>query len=63
MGQLVRNHFDQALALFEGVLAFTDLSQMSVDAKALNNAGICYSRLGMFERAVKVQRRAIALHV
>jgi CHAT domain-containing protein len=61
MGQLVRNRFDQALAFFERVLAFSDLSEMNIYAKALNNAGICYSRLGMFERAVDVQRRAIAL--
>jgi CHAT domain-containing protein/Tfp pilus assembly protein PilF len=60
MGQLVRNRFDQALSFFERVLAFSDLSAMSIYAKALNNAGICYSRLGMFERAVDVQRRAIA---
>ncbi len=40
MGQLVRNRFDQALALFERVLAFSDLSATSIYAKALNNAGI-----------------------
>jgi CHAT domain-containing protein len=61
MGQFVRNRFDQALAFFERVLAFSDLSEMSIYAKALNNAGMCYSRLGMFERAVDVQRRAVAL--
>jgi len=61
MGQFVRGRFDQALSLFERVLAFSDLSVMSIYGKALNNAGMCYSRLGMFERAVDVQRRAIAL--
>jgi CHAT domain-containing protein/Flp pilus assembly protein TadD len=61
MGQLVRNRFDQALALFERVLAFSDLSATSIYAKALNNAGICYSRLGQFERAIVVQRRAVDL--
>jgi CHAT domain-containing protein len=61
MGQFVRNRFDQALAFFERVLAFSDLSEMSIYAKALNNAGMCYSRLGMFERAVDVQRRAVVL--
>jgi CHAT domain-containing protein/predicted negative regulator of RcsB-dependent stress response len=61
MGQFVRNRFDQALAFFERVLAFPDLSEMSIYAKALNNAGMCYSRLGMFERAVDAQRRALAL--
>jgi CHAT domain-containing protein len=58
-GQLVRNRFDQALAFFERVLSFSDLADMTVYAAALNNAGICYSRLGLFDRAVAVQRRAI----
>jgi len=61
MGQFVRNRFDQALAFFERVLAFSDLSAMSIYAKALNNAGMCYSRLGQFERAIEVQRRAVDL--
>jgi CHAT domain-containing protein/tetratricopeptide (TPR) repeat protein len=61
MGQLVRNRFDQALPFFEQVLAFSDLSAMSIYAKALSNAGICYSRLGQFERAIVVQRRAVDL--
>jgi CHAT domain-containing protein len=61
MGQLVRNRFDQALPFFERVLAFSDLSAMSIYAKALNNVGICYSRLGQFERAIVVQRRAVDL--
>jgi len=58
-GQLVRNRFDQALALFERVLSFSDLADMTMYSAALNNAGICYSRLGLFERAIAVQRRAI----
>jgi CHAT domain-containing protein len=61
MGQLVRNRFDQALPFFERVLAFSDLSATSIYAKALNNVGICYSRLGQFERAIVVQRRAVDL--
>jgi CHAT domain-containing protein/Flp pilus assembly protein TadD len=61
MGQFVRNRFDQALAYFERVLTFSDLSAMSIYAKALNNAGMCYSRLGQFERAIEVQRRAVDL--
>ncbi len=48
-------------AFFERVLAFSDLSAMSIYAKALNNAGMCYSRLGQFERAIDVQRRAVDL--
>ena len=62
MGQLVRSRFDQALQYFERVLTFSDLSSTSIYAKALNNAGICYSRLGAFDRAVAVQKRAIELH-
>ncbi len=58
-GQLVRNRFDQALALFERVLSFSDLADMTIYSAALNNAGICYSRLGLFDRAIAVQRRAI----
>ena len=61
MGQFVRNRFDQALSFFERVLAFSDLSSMNIYAKALNNAGMCYSRLGQFERAVVVQRKAIEI--
>jgi CHAT domain-containing protein len=62
MGQLVRNRFDQALSFFERVLAFSDLSAMNIYAKALNNAGICYTRLGQFERAAGMQRRAVDLN-
>jgi len=62
MGQFVRNRFDQALSYFERVLAFSDLAATTIYARALNNAGMCYSRLGMFERAVDAQRRAIDLH-
>jgi CHAT domain-containing protein len=62
MGQLVRNRFDQALVYFEHVLAFSDLAATTIYARALNNAGICYSRLGLFDRAVDVQRRAVAQH-
>ena len=29
---------------------------------SLNNAGACYARLGQFERALEMQRRAVALH-
>jgi tetratricopeptide (TPR) repeat protein len=58
-GQLVRNRWDQALALFERVLSFSDLAEMTIYSAALNNAGICYSRLGLFDRAIAVQRRAI----
>ena len=58
-GHLVRRRWDQALALFERVLSFSDLADMTIYSAALNNAGICYSRLGLFDRAIAVQRRAI----
>jgi CHAT domain-containing protein len=58
-GQLVRSRWDQALALFERVLSFSDLADMIFYSQAMNNAGICYSRLGLFDRAVAVQRRAV----
>lgn len=58
-GQLVRNRWDQALALFERVLSFSDLADMIIYSQATNNAGICYSRLGLFDRAIAVLPRAI----
>src|SRR4029453_12468633 len=44
------------------VLAFQDLEQMTVYGAALANAGICYARLGEFDRAIATQRRAVKLH-
>ena len=44
------------------MLALTDLSDLTVYADALNNAGICYSRLGQFDRAVAAQHRAVERH-
>ncbi len=61
MSRLVRSRYDEALVWFERVLSFSDLEHTPVVAKALNNAGICYSRLGLFERAMQVQQRAIAI--
>ncbi len=62
MGSVVRSRWDEALARFERVLSFTDLESLSIYAAALSNAGICYSRLGEFERAQAIQRRSVALH-
>jgi len=61
-GQLVQKRYDAALAWFERVLALTDQSETTSYADALNNAGICYSRLGQFERAAAAQRRAVERH-
>jgi CHAT domain-containing protein len=59
---LFRDRFDRALQILERVLAFKDLESQLVYAVALANAGICYQRLGEFERAIGVQRRAVASH-
>ncbi len=62
MGWLVRSRFDEALPYFERVLSTPDIEPLLVYANALNNAGICYARLGEFDRAVTLQRRAVASH-
>ena len=62
MARLVRSRWDEALPWFEQVLGFKDAERLTYYAAALNNAGICYSNLGQFERAVAVQRRAIDMH-
>jgi CHAT domain-containing protein/tetratricopeptide (TPR) repeat protein len=61
-GRLVRNRFDEALPWFERTLAFTGLEPLTVYAAALTNAGICYSRLGQFDRAVATGQRAVDIH-
>ena len=62
MGCVVRSRFDEALPWFERVLTFDDLSNTSVYATAMNNAGLCHARLGDFDRAIATQKRAVALH-
>jgi tetratricopeptide (TPR) repeat protein len=62
MGYLVRNRFDEALSRFDRIFGLGGLEQTTVYASALNNAGICYARLGQFDRAVVLQRRAVTLH-
>ncbi len=62
MGQVVRVRCDAALAWFEQALELTDIESTSAYALALNNAGICHTRLGEFDRAVTLQRRAVAQH-
>jgi tetratricopeptide (TPR) repeat protein len=62
MGQFVQKRYDAALARFERVLALTDLKGLTIYADALNNAGMCYSRLGQFDRAVAAQRQAVERH-
>jgi tetratricopeptide (TPR) repeat protein len=62
MGRLTRNRYDEALPWFERILALSDLSELTVYADALNDAGICHSRLGQFDEAARTQERAVALH-
>lgn len=62
MGSVVRARWDEALPRFERVLSFKELESLSIYAAALSNAGICYSRLGDFDRALAIQRRSVALH-
>ena len=61
MGMLVRNRCDEALQWFERLLSFKDLDQMLVYSVAMNNAGICYARLGRFDRAIAVQQQAVEM--
>ena len=61
-GQLDRSRFDQALQYFEQVLSSSSLQQHHVYAVALTNAGICYYRLGEVDRAIELQKRAVASH-
>src|SRR5262249_9079245 len=62
MGRLSRNRFDEAAGWFEQALAITELEDTTAYAAALNNAGVCYARLGEFDRAVTAQTRAVRLH-
>ena len=61
-GQLVQKRYDAALTWLERVTTFEDLRDTTVYADALNNAGICYARLGLFDRAIEAQRRAVESH-
>ncbi len=58
-GYLVRDRYDEALPFFESVVSMTDLSSYMVYAVALRNAGVCYARLGDFDRAITMLRRSV----
>ena len=62
MRLLYLRRLDEALAWFTRVLSMDDVEETSVYGLSLNNAGACYARLGQFERALEMQRRAVALH-
>ena len=61
-GYLLSERHDAALPFFEAVISMTDLSSLMVYAVALRNAGVCYARLGDFDRAIAVQRRSIEVN-
>ena len=58
-GYLLSERYDAALPFFEAVMSMTDLSAYMVYAVALRNAGVCYARLGDFDRAIAVERRSV----
>jgi len=60
MGKFVRNRFDEALPPFERVAGSAALEGTRIHASALKNSGMCYARLGEFDRAIATQRRAVA---
>lgn len=62
MGQSMRGRFGEALEYLEPVLALRGMEQHLRYAVALSNAGLSYARLGEFDRALELQRRAVALH-
>jgi CHAT domain-containing protein/Tfp pilus assembly protein PilF len=61
-GYLQTDRFDAALPYFETVMAMDDVSSLMVYARALRNAGICYARLGNFDRAIAVQRKSVEVN-
>lgn len=59
MGHYQQQRWDQALPWFERVLAIEGVANTTIFAAALSNAGVCYSRLGMLDRAIELQQRAL----
>ena len=60
-GYLRAGRYDAALTWLERALRLSDFERSQVYATTMANAGICYSRLGLFDRAVEIQRRAIEI--
>lgn len=58
-GRLRSGRYDEALVWLERALSLSDYEQTQAYGTALVNAGICYSRLGLFDRALDIQRRAV----
>lgn len=62
MGSLIRGQYDLALEWFLQALTLSDLENTTIYAKTLSNTGICYARLGLVDRAIDVQTRAVEIH-
>lgn len=60
MGKYLRGRCDEAIAPFEHVIGLTDMAESAVYVRALTNVGMCYSRLGQFDRATAFQLRAVS---
>lgn len=60
-GRLRIGRYDEALNWLERGLALSDFERTQAYATAITNAGICYSRLGLFDRAMNVHKRAIEI--
>lgn len=60
-GRLRTGRYDEALTWLERALGLSDFERTQAYATAMANAGICYSRLGMFDRAAHIQRRAVEI--
>jgi CHAT domain-containing protein len=56
--QLERHRHDAALAYLERAAGLERVT-MRIRALAFTNAGLCYARLGDYERAIAMQRRAV----
>jgi CHAT domain-containing protein len=59
MGKFVRSRYDEALPLFEHVLSLSGIADTTIYGRALYDAGMCYSRLGQFDKATAIQFRAV----
>jgi CHAT domain-containing protein len=62
MGAIRRSRCDEALQRFERVLSFHEIESLNVYDGALSNAGICYAKLGEFDRALELLHRSVDAH-
>jgi CHAT domain-containing protein/tetratricopeptide (TPR) repeat protein len=62
MGRLSQSRYDEALQFFDRVLSFDDLRDLTMYTVSLRNAGLCYARLGDFDRGLKTLQRAFEMH-